>query len=311
MHKRYGEHVVLGGVDFDVPAGTVFALLGPNGAGKTTTVSILSTLDTADAGTLRVAGVDVRRNPRDVRRHIAVTGQFAAVDNTLTGAENLRLIAGLHHLSRRDARSKVDGLLDRFALTDVADRRASTYSGGMRRRLDLATSLVGDPSIVFLDEPTTGLDPRSRREMWSLVRELVDAGVTIFLTTQYLDEADRLADHIAILDGGRIAGSGTADELTRAVPGGHLELRFTDTDVATRAALVLTSVAPSRTDTTLRVDTDGAVRDVRHVLGLLEAADVDVESMALHTPDLDDVFFSLTGGRPASDTRDLQEAIAP
>jgi ABC-2 type transport system ATP-binding protein len=213
LRKSFGDHLVLDGVDLDVPAGTTFALLGPNGAGKTTIVHILSTLIGADAGDLRVAGHDVAREPDAVRAAIGVTGQFSAVDNLLTGRENLFLMADLRHLGRSEGRRLTAELLERFELTEAADKPAATYSGGMKRRLDLAMTLVGDPRLLFLDEPTTGLDPRSRRMMWVLIRELVAGGVTVFLTTQYLEEADELADRIALLDAGTIVAEGTAAEL--------------------------------------------------------------------------------------------------
>jgi len=221
LRKSFGDHVVLDGVDLDVAEGTIFALLGPNGAGKTTIVQILSTLIGADAGELIVAGHDLARDPDAVRAAIGVTGQFSAVDNLLTGRENLILMADLHHLGRVEGRRRADELLDRFDLADAAAKPAATYSGGMRRRLDLAMTLVGDPQLIFLDEPTTGLDPRSRFTMWEIIRELVAGGVTVFLTTQYLEEADQLADSIAVLDHGTLVAQGTADELKRLVPGGH------------------------------------------------------------------------------------------
>jgi ABC-2 type transport system ATP-binding protein len=219
LRKSFDDHVVLDGVDLDVAPGTVYALLGPNGAGKTTMVQILSTLIRADAGELRVAGHDVGDEPDAVRAAIGVTGQFAAVDNLLTGEENLILMADLHHLGRREGRRRAAELLERFDLTEAARRPAVTYSGGMRRRLDIAMTLVGEPRIIFLDEPTAGLDPRSRRTMWAIIRDLVAGGVTIFLTTQYLEEADELADRIALLDDGRLVAEGTADELKDRIPG--------------------------------------------------------------------------------------------
>src|SRR5690348_11850930 len=238
LRKAYGDKVVLDGIDLEVRAGTVFSLLGPNGAGKTTTVNVLTTLLKADSGTARVAGHDVTTETKAVRAAIGVTGQFAAVDELLTGQENLQLIADLKHLGAREGKRVTTELLERFDLTDSAQKLASTYSGGMRRKLDLAMTLVGAPRIIFLDEPTTGLDPRSRRTMWEIVRGLVADGITIFLTTQYLDEADQLADQIAVLDRGRMVAEGTAAELKRQVGGGHVRLRFTDAarlDAAARA----------------------------------------------------------------------------
>jgi len=220
IQKAYGDNAVLRGIDLTVPVGTVYALLGPNGAGKTTMVRILSTLARADSGEARVAGFDVRREPDGVRRSIGVTGQFSAIDELLTGGENLRLMADLAHLPRAEAAARTTELLERFGLTDAADRRAATYSGGMKRRLDLAMTLVSRPGLIFLDEPTTGLDPRSRRDVWQIVRELLADGVTIFLTTQYLEEADRLADTVGLLDGGRLVAEGTPAEL-KAQAGGE------------------------------------------------------------------------------------------
>ena len=239
LRKSFGELLVLDGVDLRVAEGTIFALLGPNGAGKTTIVQILSTLIGADAGELRVAGHDVAGDPDAVRAAIGVTGQFSAVDNLLTGHENLMLMADLHHLPRAEGRRRAAELLDRFGLTEAAAKPAATYSGGMRRRLDLAMTLVGDPRLIFLDEPTTGLDPRSRRMMWDLIRDLVAGGVTVFLTTQYLEEADQLADRIALLDRGRLVAEGTPGELKRLVPGGHIRLEFPDLDALDSAARAL------------------------------------------------------------------------
>src|SRR5918998_1468460 len=236
LRKSFGPKVVLDGLDLSVPEGTVFALLGPNGAGKTTTVDILSTLTPADGGDVRIAGHDLHREPDAVRASIALTGQFSAVDDLLTGTENLRLMADLYHLGREEGQRRAADLLERFDLVDAADQVPSTYSGGMRRRLDLAMGLMGDPRVVFLDEPTTGLDPRSRRAMWDVVRALVADGVTIFLTTQYLDEADQLADRIAVLDQGRVVAVGTAEELKRGLPGGHVKLRFADAAALDAAA---------------------------------------------------------------------------
>src|SRR5512134_3081842 len=243
LRRSYGEHLVLDDIDLEVAAGTVFALLGPNGAGKTTTVNILSTLIAADGGEVEVAGHDLRRDPDAVRAAIGVTGQFSAVDGLLTGEENLILMADLRHLGRREGRRRAAELLERFDLVEAAKKPLATFSGGMRRRLDLAMTLVGDPRIIFLDEPTGGLDPRSRRVMWQIVRDLVAGGVTIFLTTQYLEEADRLATRIAVLDGGRIVAEGTPDELKRRVPGGHIRLEFGDAADLERAAAAFDGAA--------------------------------------------------------------------
>jgi ABC-2 type transport system ATP-binding protein len=300
LRKSYGDKVVLDGIDLNVARGTIFSLLGPNGAGKTTTVNILSTLVTPDDGSASVAGHDLATDPDGIRTAIGLTGQFSAVDNLLTGEENLFLMADLHHLPRREGRRRAADLLDRFDLTEAAKKIPTTYSGGMRRKLDLAMTLVGDPKVIFLDEPTTGLDPRSRRTMWDIIRDLVSSGVTIFLTTQYLDEADQLADRIAVLDGGRIVAEGTPDELKRLVPGGHLQLRFADHGALRRAASALdVSTEDARDDENLalRVPTDGSVDALRAVLARLDAQAVPVDHLTVHTPDLDDVFLSLTGHR--------------
>jgi ABC-2 type transport system ATP-binding protein len=239
LRKSFGDTLVLDGIDLAVAEGTIFALLGPNGAGKTTTVHILTTLIGADAGELQVAGHDLAGDPDAVRAAIGVTGQLTAVDNLLTGEENLLLMADLHHLGRKEGRRRAAGLLDRFDLAEAARKPAATYSGGMRRRLDLAMGLIGDPRILFLDEPTTGLDPRSRRTVWQIIRDLAAGGVTVFLTTQYLEEADELADQIALLDHGRLVAEGTADELKRRIPGGHIRLQFAYPDDLAAAARAL------------------------------------------------------------------------
>jgi ABC-2 type transport system ATP-binding protein len=297
LRKSYGDKVVLDGVDLAVPEGTIFSLLGPNGAGKTTAVKILSTLigPDPDSGAIRVGGHDVATDAQAVRAAIGVTGQFSAVDGLITGEENMLLMADLHHLSKRDGRRTVAGLLERFDLTDAARKPASTYSGGMKRRLDIAMTLVGDPRIIFLDEPTTGLDPRGRHDTWQIVRELVSEGVNVFLTTQQLEEADELADRIAVLNGGKLVAEGTADELKRLVPGGHVELRFENPASYARAAGALGGTAGDDHALTLQIPSDGTRHALRSILDRLDAADVRTDNLTVHTPDLDDVFFALTG----------------
>ncbi len=295
---RSGDKVVLDGIDLAVPEGTIFSLLGPNGAGKTTAVQILSTLIGADGGDIVVAGHDLAEDPQAVRAAIGVTGQYSAVDRFLTGEENLILMADLHHLPRRTGRQLTARLLEQFGLAEAARKPASTYSGGMRRRLDLAMTLVGDPRVIFLDEPTTGLDPRSRRTMWQTVRDLAGGGVTIFLTTQYLDEADQLADRIALLDHGTLIAEGTPEELKRLIPGGHVSLRFTDDTALTSALSALGTGFVDTSDDdrlTLQVPSDGGVASLRDLLARLDAAGVEPADLAVHTPDLDDVFLTLTG----------------
>jgi ABC-2 type transport system ATP-binding protein len=297
LRKSYGDKTVLDGIDLRVPAGSVFALLGPNGAGKTTAVKILSTLITADGGQAQIAGHDLIASPQAVRAAIGVTGQFSAVDGLITGMENMLLMADLHHLPRREGRRVAAELLERFDLAEAASRPASTYSGGMKRRLDIAMTLVGSPRIIFLDEPTTGLDPRSRHTMWQIIRDLVTGeGVTVFLTTQYLEEADQLADRIAVLTDGKIAAEGTAEELKRLVPGGHVRLRFTDPAAYRNAAGVLREVTRDDEALALRVPSDGSQRELRSLLDGLDAAGVEADELTVHTPDLDDVFFALTAG---------------
>ncbi|HEY6786339.1 MAG TPA: ATP-binding cassette domain-containing protein [Trebonia sp.] len=295
LRKAYGDKVVLDGIDLDVHSGTVFSLLGPNGAGKTTTVNVLTTLIKADSGTVLVAGHDVTTETKRVRALIGVTGQFAAVDDLLTGEENLRLMADLHHLRAGESKRVITSLLERFDLTESAREVASTYSGGMRRKLDLAMTLVTRPQIIFLDEPTTGLDPRSRRTMWNIIRELVADGVTIFLTTQYLEEADQLANRIAVLDQGHLVAEGTPDELKRQVPGSHVRLRFAGVAMLHAAAQILNGSTADEAALTLRVPSDGGVKSVRAVLDRLDEHSIDVEELSVHTPDLDDVFLTLTG----------------
>jgi ABC-2 type transport system ATP-binding protein len=295
LHKSYGDKVVLNGVDLAVRQGTVSALLGPNGAGKTTIVNILSTLVRPDGGTATVAGAEVVTNPGAVRASIGLTGQFSAVDKLLTGEENLLLMARLRHLGAKRLKARVAELLEQFDLVEAAHKPLATYSGGMQRRLDLAMTLVSTPSVIFLDEPTTGLDPRSRHTMWNMVRDLVAEGTTVLLTTQYLEEADELADRIAVLDGGRIVAEGTPDELKRLVPGGHIRLKFADAAALTTAAALFDESARDDAGLSLSVPSEGGVSALRSVLGRLEAAGLDVDDLSIRTPDLDDVFFALTG----------------
>jgi ABC-2 type transport system ATP-binding protein len=293
LRKSFGDTVALDGVDLTVPAGSIFALLGPNGAGKTTTVQILSTLIPPDGGQVRVVGHDLVREPdRDV---IGVTSQFAAVDTLLTGEENLVLMADLGHLSRTEGRRRAAELLARFDLVEEAGRPAATYSGGTRRRLDLAMTLIGDPRVIFLDEPTTGLDPRSRRVLWRIIRDLVADGVTVFLTTHYLEEADQLADRVAVLDGGRLIAEGTPDELKRLIPGSQFRLRFVDLQGLDSAARAFPGSIRDDDALTLGIPSDGGIGSMRVLLDRLEGASIEVDHLSVHTPDLDDVFLTLTG----------------
>jgi ABC-2 type transport system ATP-binding protein len=299
LRKSFGEKTVLDGIDLTVPEGTILALLGPNGAGKTTAVHLLTTYLRPDAGEIRISGQDPARNPQAVRRAIGVTGQFSAVDGYLTGRENLMLMADLHLLPKRTGRRRAAELLERFELTEAGDKPASTYSGGMKRKLDLAMTLVGNPKVIFLDEPTTGLDPRSRRTMWDIIRGLVAEGTTILLTTQYLEEADQLAHRVAVLDGGRIVAEGTPAELKARIPGGRIELAFSGRAELDAAAMVLTPTGRDDDALTLQLAGDGRVSTLRTLLRQLDDASVEVEALTVHTPDLDDVFFALTGKKGA------------
>jgi ABC-2 type transport system ATP-binding protein len=302
LDKFYGPLKVLDGIDLRVERGTVYALLGPNGAGKTTTIRILSTLVRADAGSARVAGFDVQRERHRVRRSISLTGQYAAVDDLLTGDENLRMMARLSGLSRGQARARATELLERFDLAEAGRRRVATYSGGLRRRLDLAASLVGQPSVIFLDEPTTGLDPRSRQAMWQVITALVGSGVTVFLTTQYLEEADRLADRIAVMDGGRLVAEGTASELKAKVAEQRLDLTLTDAaayeQVVRRLGGRAVHADPARL--VVGLATDGSAAHIRALLDEVDPDRGEVEAFAVHTATLDDVFLALTGHAAAA-----------
>jgi ABC-2 type transport system ATP-binding protein len=299
LRKSFGDKTVLDGIDLTVPPGTILGLLGPNGAGKTTAVHLLTTYLKPDAGEIRVNGADPARNPQAVRRAIGVTGQFSAVDGYLTGRENLMLMADLHLLPKKTGRRRAAELLERFELTEAGNKPASTYSGGMKRKLDLAMTLVGQPKVIFLDEPTTGLDPRSRRTMWEIIRELVAEGTTILLTTQYLDEADQLADRVAVLDEGRIVAEGTPAELKARIPGGHIELAFASRAEFEAAARVLAPAGRDDDALTLHLAGDDRVSTLRALLRQLDDAAVDAEALTVHTPDLDDVFFGLTGKKGA------------
>ena len=307
LRKAYGDHQALAGLDLTVPEGTVLGLLGPNGAGKTTAVSILTTLLRPDAGEARVAGFDVVRRPVEVRRHIGLSGQYAAVDEYLTGYENLEMVGRLYHLGRRVARIRARELLERFSLTDAADRPVGTYSGGMRRRLDLAAALVAEPPVIFLDEPTTGLDPRSRNELWAVIEELVTNGSTVLLTTQYMEEAERLADDIVVIDQGREIAHGTADELKQIVGGDRIEIVVRDAADADAAAATLRPLAAGDIGVEGRrvgAPIHGGADTLRRVLVDLAERDVDVLDIGLRRPTMDDVFLTLTGAvaAPAPET---------
>ena len=300
LRKAFGTKVVLDGIDLTVGEGSVFALLGPNGAGKTTMVRILATLLPPDGGTIRIAGHDPTHDPDAVRAAIGLTGQFAAVDRLLTVRENLRLMADLHRLGRAEGARRTAELIERFDLGGSAAKQVSLLSGGQRRRLDLAMTLVGDPRLIFLDEPTTGLDPRSRHTVWQIVRELVAEGVTVLLTTQYLEEADQLADRVALLDQGRIVAEGTPAELKRRIPGGHVLLRFADPQALQIAAAALGAVQRDEEALTLQVPGDGDGASLRAILDVLHRAHAEPGQLTIHTPDLDDVFFAFTGASAAT-----------
>lgn len=303
LEKSYGSNHVLQGVDVKVRRGSMLALLGPNGAGKTTTVRILSTLLKADAGSVHIEGFDVVADADDVRKVIGLTGQSAAVDEMLTGRENLVMMGRLYHLTKASAKQRAEELLEEFDLVDAAGRSVKTYSGGMRRRLDLAVSLIATPPVIFLDEPTTGLDPRSRITMWNIINRLKENGATILLTTQYLDEADQLADQIIVIDGGKVIAEGTAKELKSKIGNDRLELTFKDAQGLAAAERVLgKAIVESNKDdlttTVLIVDTN---KDVKKTLDTLSDSKISIDSMAIHKPTLDDVFLSLTGKQKKDD----------
>lgn len=297
IHKSFGKVSVLDGIDLRVKRGTVLALLGPNGAGKTTTVRILSTLLQADAGTVTIQGHDVIKQADAVRGVIGLTGQYAAIDEYLTGRENLHMMGRLYHLSKADVKRRTEELLKAFDLLDAADRATKTYSGGMRRRLDLAASLIASPPILFLDEPTTGLDPRSRLAMWAIIQRLVKDGSTILLTTQYLDEADQLADTIVVIDGGKVIAEGTANQLKDKVGKERIEFSFARPSDFTKAQAAITgnAILTDEKQKIISVANDGGVKQLQTLLEKLEKAGARIEGLSLHKPTLDDVFLELTG----------------
>ena len=297
--KRFGNKTALDHLDLSVPQGTVHGLLGPNGAGKTTAVRVLATLLRPESGHARIAGFDVARQAAQVRARIGLTGQNAAVDEILSGRQNLVMFGRLCHLPAGAARRRAGELLRQFTLTEAADKPVRQYSGGMRRRLDLAVSFIVAPRVLFLDEPTTGLDPRGRNEVWQMIRALAAAGTTVLLTTQYLEEADQLAHRVAVLDGGRIVAEGTPAELKARIPGGRIELAFADRAELDAAAMVLTPTGRDDDALTLQLAGDGSVSTLRTLLRRLDDAAVEVEALTVHTPDLDDVFFALTGRKGA------------
>jgi ABC-2 type transport system ATP-binding protein len=304
--KSFGGRPALDAVDLDIEAGSVLALLGPNGAGKTTMVRILATLSRPDSGTATVAGHDLLADPAAVKRRVSLTGQFVALDEVLTGRENLEMMGRLLHLSRGRARARAAQLLAEFDLSDAADRRVGTYSGGMKRRLDLAISMIERPELLFLDEPTTGLDPRSRESLWATIGRLVDDGVTVLLTTQYLDEADRLADQVAVLDGGRIVARGTPDELKARLGGGvRVRLQYADRVTYLAACDALDPVTADEQSLRLELLTSGTATDVHELLARLERTGASAQRVAIDGPSLDDVFLSLTGAPSSTSTLEV------
>ena len=316
LRRHFGPIKAVDGVDLAAPAGTVLGLLGPNGAGKTTIVRILTTLLDPDGGSARVAGFDVVRDAEALRSVIGLAGQYAAVDENLTGRENLDLVGRLYHLGKSEARRRADEMLERFELTEAANRTVKTYSGGMRRRLDLGASLIGRPQVLFLDEPTTGLDPRSRFGLWDVIRELVNDGTTLLLTTQYLEEADRLADHIAVIDGGRVIAEGTSDELKSRVGGDLLALRVADRSRVAEAAATIADlgsgapqVVAESGEVSLPVREGASV--LAEVVRRLDAAGLEISDLALGRPSLDDVFLALTGHVAEAAGEDGEETEPP
>jgi ABC-2 type transport system ATP-binding protein len=305
ISKSFASRIVLDGVDLAVETGTVFALLGPNGAGKTTMVRILATLVRPDSGTATISGHDVLTDPVGVKRSISLTGQQTAVDDLLTGEENLLMMGRLRHLPRRTAAARAAELLAAFGLADAAGRRAGSYSAGMMRRLDLAISMIERPALLFLDEPTTGLDPRSREQLWATVRSLTDDGVTVLLTTQYLEEADALADRIALLDHGRIAAEGTADELKSSLGREVVQLQFADSVSYDAALSVLDPAAADLRLRTVEFQTDGSAAQLYCALGRLEAAGAPALKVSIRRPSLDDVFFSVTGAGAGMESQEV------
>jgi ABC-2 type transport system ATP-binding protein len=313
LEKSFGDVQALAGIDLEVPAGTILGLLGPNGAGKTTAVRILTTLLPPDGGSARVAGLDVVRDATALRSRIGLAGQYAAVDENLTGRENLEMVGRLYHMGRRPARQRADELLERFSLTDAADRLCKTYSGGMRRRLDLAAALVARPPVIFLDEPTTGLDPRSRLQLWETIEARVAAGTTVLLTTQYLDEADRLADSIAVIDQGQVIAKGTSDELKNRVGGERLEVTLGDgasTDAAIEALVPLADDRPRCDGTILALPLQRGRGGIAEAVRRLDGAGVGIDDIAVRRPTLDDVFITLTGHAAEPDEEEAEDSEA-